>query len=391
MSSLFAPSRAHFLVEHALRRRREAGPVVETWRPPDSQLPRAMEKPGIHQQFMNQAYKDYEAKAGRQKVSRALSDQPPISGHQNFLISLSEAERFAVVFGNLNYQVENGGFSQWIGNRYYVDTIEYLREYIAKYGKQYQAIGQVGLILDEVEGMAESFGGGKFDLENLDKVLDAVNDAVNEEAWDDLDELLGGTDYDKRRFDNSVESTIKDGFSINVEEVEQGQFAYQIELFDDRIETSEPVYSDEDTAYEAADARADELRDVIIREGNESYDKAVDLVKDEFCAEIGKFLERDMGHMYDRLEDDYSKLSPQLLEQVGSVLRLDFSVSGDIRKFITQAVEKAKAVLSHVKSGEIFREPVKRLRTGAANMLANVAKGIRPESSSSDVINRLLG
>lgn len=37
---------------------------------------------------------------------------------QDFWDQLNADERFAVFVGNLNYQVENGGFSQWWSNRY---------------------------------------------------------------------------------------------------------------------------------------------------------------------------------------------------------------------------------------------------------------------------------
>lgn len=43
----------------------------------------------------------------------------------------SDLERKAVLLGNLNYQVENGGFGQWVDNRYGIfweDTIEVLRQ-----------------------------------------------------------------------------------------------------------------------------------------------------------------------------------------------------------------------------------------------------------------------
>ena len=47
--------------------------------------------------------------------------------YDEFLASLSPVLRTAVVLGNLNYQVENGGFSQWIFNGYYKSGRNYLR------------------------------------------------------------------------------------------------------------------------------------------------------------------------------------------------------------------------------------------------------------------------
>jgi hypothetical protein len=38
--------------------------------------------------------------------------------YDDFIFDLPPIQRMAVLIGNLNYQVENGGFRQWIGNGY---------------------------------------------------------------------------------------------------------------------------------------------------------------------------------------------------------------------------------------------------------------------------------
>jgi hypothetical protein len=38
--------------------------------------------------------------------------------YDDFMFDLPVNQRMAVLLGNLNYQVENGGFRQWIGNGY---------------------------------------------------------------------------------------------------------------------------------------------------------------------------------------------------------------------------------------------------------------------------------
>lgn len=55
-----------------------------------------------HQTLMDEAYKGWE------------SD----TTYMDFLASLPAGHRYAVLLGNMNYQVENGGWSQWIGNGY---------------------------------------------------------------------------------------------------------------------------------------------------------------------------------------------------------------------------------------------------------------------------------
>lgn len=44
--------------------------------------------------------------------------------------SLSEYHRIAVCLGNMNYQVENGGFSQWIFNGYALEDVEIIYNFI---------------------------------------------------------------------------------------------------------------------------------------------------------------------------------------------------------------------------------------------------------------------
>ena len=47
----------------------------------------------------------------------------------DFRVSLDAWEKIAVHTGNLNYQVENGGFSQWYFNNYYTpEVLDFLIE-----------------------------------------------------------------------------------------------------------------------------------------------------------------------------------------------------------------------------------------------------------------------
>lgn len=40
------------------------------------------------------------------------------TSREKFLSDLTPYEKLAVIFGNFNYQVQNGGFSQWVFNNY---------------------------------------------------------------------------------------------------------------------------------------------------------------------------------------------------------------------------------------------------------------------------------
>jgi len=375
--------------------------LIEMWQPSD--LPKE-EKKSIHQDYMDRAYADYEQKAGRRKVDRALNNEPSLgSTHQNFLDALSEAERIAVVFGNLNYQIGNGGISQWIGNNYYADTAGIIADIAAEYGDRYPAIKAAAGIIGQIEDEVANIGDGNIGVEDLDSnsFVEQIQSAINDEEWNDLDRLLGGTDYTQRRFERDCSQTLEDGFSI---EVDSGpprsteMFSYEITCHDLTIEESEPIFANEDVAYEAGERRVEEFVKAMAEDGgdfdhrvlsklDDAFTRAKDMVKDEWCQELTKSIERDMERMFDRIEKSYEELSPQLLEQVGSLLRTEFSVSGDIRNFMVKAVEKAKGLLAKIKPSGLIRQA----RSGASTMLSKAADKLRPESTQPDPIARILG
>lgn len=70
------------------------------------------------QALMDEAYADWQKEENRGK------DKWDILG------GFSEAHHVAVVLGNFNYQVENGGISQWIYNGYFHDDADRLIKYL---------------------------------------------------------------------------------------------------------------------------------------------------------------------------------------------------------------------------------------------------------------------
>lgn len=68
----------------------------------------------LHQDLMNEAYE--------------LWNNQPSLDYEQFLEMLNNKQRAAVVLGNFNYQVENGGFYQYHDNKYYTG-IKYLRQH----------------------------------------------------------------------------------------------------------------------------------------------------------------------------------------------------------------------------------------------------------------------
>jgi hypothetical protein len=128
------------------------------------------EAESIHQRLMNSAYARWQATEGMTQAE--------------FWSGLSLAERVAVFAGNLNYQVENGGFVQWYDNGYSACREE-LRFICHRIGTP--AAIEVADVLDRVGAIISSapprgFVGDREDdwdvfyykLEQLDKTYDAV-------------------------------------------------------------------------------------------------------------------------------------------------------------------------------------------------------------------------
>lgn len=66
------------------------------------------------QKLMNQAYDRWQAN--------------PTWTKARFWVQLDYKEKIAVFFGNLNYQVTNGGWQQWAGNEYMTDeSVKFIR------------------------------------------------------------------------------------------------------------------------------------------------------------------------------------------------------------------------------------------------------------------------
>lgn len=96
------------------------------------------------QQLMNEAYDKW------QKNSKAGVVESWT--YAQFLRQLSVAERRAVILGNLNYQVENGGFSQWVDNGYASDSGVELLEILPEMGEASEKVGAlVQSVLEHVD------------------------------------------------------------------------------------------------------------------------------------------------------------------------------------------------------------------------------------------------
>lgn len=111
----------------------------------------------VHQKLMDKAYDDERNRADNTNTNWS---------YNRMLSECNGLERLAVTLGNLNYQVENGGFNQWVDNGY-CTGISDAKEALNKLGTE--TAKQVHLMLEKVEkylrdevvsGEAESRGCG---------------------------------------------------------------------------------------------------------------------------------------------------------------------------------------------------------------------------------------
>lgn len=134
----------------------------------------------IQQDIMDEAYKKFEDDIG----------------YGEFIGRLSTKEKLAVLTGNLNYQVGNGGFSQWDLNGY-SDKGHELIELVSKYVKG-KASKQVIEIVQDVLNEIEDFEINKNELEeDIEREEDADEVQMLQEELDELDIY---TDYFDKQY-----------------------------------------------------------------------------------------------------------------------------------------------------------------------------------------------
>lgn len=94
-----------------------------------------------------------------ESIMEAAYEKYPEKGP--FLPTLSPRERNVVALGNLNYQVENGGFHQWVSNGYCSRmAVETLNEFLTKLGtpEALEVLGMVNKVADCVDLDATNMG-----------------------------------------------------------------------------------------------------------------------------------------------------------------------------------------------------------------------------------------
>ena len=79
---------------------------------------------------------------------------------EEFYDQLSPFERIAVYFGNMNYQVGNGGWEQWVYNGYYSpDVMSFIQHKVRYDLEQIPEVVELAGILKEIWGLLDEYKG----------------------------------------------------------------------------------------------------------------------------------------------------------------------------------------------------------------------------------------
>lgn len=140
----------------------------------------------LHQTLMDRAYAKY----------KGHNDWD----NETFLDHCDLAERFAIVLGNFNYQVENGGFIQWWDNRYGTPrTMEELKRYLTQIGtdKAMKALELVNKFANIVRGKnprTNSFDEDEWNgVSEKTSKLDSTYYNINGELMEDVEFFITKT------------------------------------------------------------------------------------------------------------------------------------------------------------------------------------------------------
>lgn len=127
----------------------------------------------LHQQLMNEAYDEWQKHKEWSKT--------------DFMDSLDDIHREAVALGNMNYQVQNGGWEQWHDNGYSFQ-FDLVDDVLEKIGTRTSTearriLGQVMEIIEQMGGARSGgfeFGGDEDETMDLREQLDEFDDQYYE-------------------------------------------------------------------------------------------------------------------------------------------------------------------------------------------------------------------
>ena len=172
-----------------------------------------------HQTLMNQAYKKWENNDIRR---------------EEFLLLLSPVEKLAVILGNFNYQVCNGGFSQWNYNDYSCDAgylFEMFNKFVNNGHTQFKFYTTLLQEFMEMEGDEQKSLGETFCYECNGSGKSSNSD---ENEWIDCEECNGNGFIKEESIDNNVAYlyNLDEQYYQRDQDVIMKDFQFMIDNFD---------------------------------------------------------------------------------------------------------------------------------------------------------------
>jgi hypothetical protein len=295
-----------------------------------------LEANDLQQHYMDKAYSRIQTGGSDEKLSQ-----------RDWHSKSSPGEQFAVVMGNLNYQIENGGILQWMDNGYYGRHYGELTDYIGKYGSRYKSFVSLGRLLETLRSTMEDHGMDPDADDPFHQRHRDWEDACSNNDYDKMEELLGGTEHILGGRPNLR------GFEEEPEEEEE-----------EEEESESPAPNLESRRGSRFD-----------REAEGTYPP------DAWWEEVNRAneqLERFLHDQIHRLDQQYDAISQQLLADVEAILSEEFATTMDKLSVKTQALfsKVSDKVNSFVKDKPVLKKGLDAVKTGVNKVASKVGPAI---------------
>lgn len=266
-------------------------------------------------------------------------------GKRAVMASLEGPRKSAVALDQLIAQVNNGGFRQWIDNGYAElggdDVMEFANDNASV--SELQELGDLLGRLLEAADVSDFSDGDAFERDSAEEVEEKFVEYVQGGMWSELDELLGGTDLDERKYQEVLENELSEA-TVYTKEVSAGsRERLAVELKSDlgdaslpdppaerwvwylktnpasgasyTVYTSRKAYPSEEAAELAAEAEAEKITidSLNDHERSELESSALDTLVNEYADAF-----KDQSLDFDSIDDAFYSIDIQALKEAAS-------------------------------------------------------------------------
>lgn len=282
-------------------------------------------------------------------------------GKRAMMASLEGPRKVAVALDQLIAQVNNGGFRQWIDNGYAElggdDVMEFAND--NAHVSELQELGDLLGRLLEAADVSDFSDGDDFERDSAEEIQEKFVEYVQGGMWSELDELLGGTDLDERKYQEVLENELSEA-TVYTKEVSAGsRERLAVELKSDLgdaslpdppaerwvwclktqpsdrgafpgrgafpVYTSRKFYPSEEAAEQAAETEAANVTLDMLNddERGELEDSALEVLVNEYADSF-----KDQSLDFDQFDDDFYSIDIPALKQAASQI-IQAELEGD--------------------------------------------------------------